>query len=95
MNRKYEVEAGSHIGLDSKEYKKGDVIVSDKDLLKIFPGKFKDLGETKEPLPKRTKPSSFLKATPSDAPAQEETKEPAKEEDTGGKVSPKRKIELE
>ena len=47
MNKKFRVRMGLHIEGDTT-YKKGDVIVSDRDLCATFPQKFDDLGPAKE-----------------------------------------------
>ena len=48
MRKKFRVRIGRHVEpigeRDKKIYEKGDVVTSDKDLAKMFPQKFDDLG---------------------------------------------------
>lgn len=46
MKNSYQVIAGMHIGTD-KTYKKGESVVSDQDLVKMYPGKFRLEGPVK------------------------------------------------
>jgi len=46
MKNSYQVIAGMHITTD-KTYKKGDSVVSDQDLVKMYPGKFRLEGPVK------------------------------------------------
>lgn len=45
---KFRVKAGIHIDAEGKRYKKGQIIQSDKDLLKAFPEKFEAVGGLEE-----------------------------------------------
>jgi len=43
MKKAFKVKAGIHIE-DGKTYRKDEIVVSDKDLIKLFPQKFEDQG---------------------------------------------------
>jgi len=76
----YRVNAGIHIdGPTGKQYKKGQIIKSHQDLIKMFPEKFTDLGDVEE-LPK-------VKSKAVEAPA-EKTNKPVNE---SSETSPKGK----
>lgn len=46
---KYRVLGGNHTGIDKVVYNKGDVVESESDLTKAFPGKFALVHETPAP----------------------------------------------
>jgi hypothetical protein len=56
MARRYRVVAGTH-NEGGREYVKGDVIVSESDLVKLFVGKFEDMGPSTT-APQPAKPAS-------------------------------------
>ena len=47
MKRSFKVLAGLHIE-DERTYSKGDIVVSEKELIRLFPQKFQDLGPVEE-----------------------------------------------
>ena len=65
MSTKFKVKEGSHY-VGTKKFKKGDVIVSDEPLDKIFVNKFENLGETQAAVTvdpnQRPKPKKVKKA---------------------------------
>lgn len=95
---KYKVEAGTH-DQDGVTYEEGQVLESNHDLVKTFPGKFKALsGPTEDTVPKvKTKRITNVVESALDEPADEEgtsestESESATKKATGAKKTTKKK----
>lgn len=74
MKKQFRVKIGRHIE-DGKTYQKDEVVVSEKDLCKLFPQKFDDLGPVKEePLPAPSEEGEDDASETSDPPTKPATK---------------------